>query len=139
MTRMTGRCACNEITWKTVSSVLWAGHCHCDSCRRASSAPMTSFFGVARDSVVWTGEATVRQSSEAVERGVCPKCGSQVFIRSTRWPKETHLFAATLDEPALFHPKAHFHWAERVPWITVTDDLPKYAGSADGADSIPGV
>ena len=76
--------------------------------------------------------------SAAVARGFCRACGSQMCIRATHWPEETHLFAATLDDPARFEPKAHFHWAERVPWITVTDDLPKYAGSADGADPIPG-
>ena len=52
------------------------------------------------------------------------------------WPDETHLYAATLDDPAQFDPKAHFHYAERLDWVEVTDDLPKYAGSADAGDPL---
>ena len=56
--------------------------------------------------------------------------------QSTRWPTETHLYAATLEDPNDFVPKAHFHWAEHVPWIVTDDDLPKYASTADGAEPI---
>ncbi len=133
MAAMTGRCACGQITWKSEGPVLWAGHCHCDSCRRASSAPFTSFFGVPRTGVIWQGDVAFRASSDAVERGHCPTCGAQVSYKSTKWPEEIHLYAATLDDPSMFEPKAHFHWAERVPWIAVSDRLAKYAGSAENA------
>lgn len=129
---LTGRCLCGQIRWRSPGPVLWAGHCHCDSCRRASSSPVTSFFGVGRDTVVWEGEAAVYRSSPGGERGFCPGCGAQVFYRSDRWPEETHLYAATLEDPALFVPEAHYHFAERVPWLVVADDLPKHAGSAEG-------
>ena len=131
MPQLTGRCACNAVTWSAPGPVLWAGHCHCESCRRASSAPMTSFFGVARDSVTWTGAMTSRWSSPADERGHCPACGSQMFIRCSRWPEETHLYAATLDDAAMFIPEAHYHWAERLDWFEIRDGLPKHQGSAD--------
>jgi len=49
---------------------------------------------------------------------------------STRWPGEILLFAATLDDLTLFKPIAHVHWAERVPWLALNDNLPKYDGSA---------
>lgn len=47
------------------------------------------------------------------------------------WPDETHLYAASLEDPSQFEPQAHFHYAERVHWISLTDELPKYPGSAD--------
>ncbi|SLN22841.1 Glutathione-dependent formaldehyde-activating enzyme [Falsiruegeria litorea R37] len=136
MTKRTGRCACGAVTWQTSGPVLWAGHCHCDSCRRASAAPVTSFFGVPRDRVTWTGEITDRQSSDGVHRGFCASCGSQLYYQADVWPDETHLFAATLDDHKLFEPQAHYHWAERVSWMKLADDLPKYAGSADGHDPL---
>ena len=136
MSNLTGRCACGQVTWASDGPVLWSGHCHCESCRRASSAPFTSFFGVPRTSVTWQGDIGLRPSSAGVERGFCPGCGAQVLIRATVWPDETHLYAATLDDPSLFEPKAHFHWAERLPWVTLSDNLPKYAASADNADPI---
>ena len=138
MTKLTGRCACGAVTWETDGPVLWSGHCRCESCRRASSSPVTSFFGVSRASVTWRGDIVIRKSSKNVERGHCGACGSQVLFRADLWPDETHLYAATLDDPAQFTPEAHFHWAERVPWLTIADDLPKYAASADDAEPIPG-
>ena len=129
--KQTGRCLCGQITWSTAAPVNWAGHCHCESCRRASSAPFTSFFGVSRDSVIWAGKIATYLSSQEVTRGYCSECGSQMFYQSTSWPDETHLYAATMDQPERFEPKAHFHFAERLPWISIDDDLPRHAGSAD--------
>jgi len=54
----------------------------------------------------------------------------------TGWPDETHLYAATLDDPTNFAPQAHFHYAERLPWIEITDDLPKYPGSSEQTEPL---
>lgn len=136
MADMTGKCACGRVTWRSAGPVLWAGHCHCDSCRRASSAAMVSFFGVPREGVIWTGEIAERPSSNGVRRGFCPACGTQLYYQADKWPAETHLYATTLDDPARFEPQAHYHWAERLPWLAVTDDLPRYSGSADDGEPI---
>ena len=137
MTKRTGRCACGAVTWQTSASVLWAGHCHCDSCRRASAAPVTSFFGVPRDSVTWTGDlGAIETSGGRVRRLFCASCGCQMTYQSEVWPDETHLYAATMDDPMQFQPQAHFHYDERQPWLTITDELPKYAASADDAEPL---
>ena len=137
MIRMTGRCSCGAVTWQSDGPVLWAGHCHCDSCRRATSAPCTSFFGVPRDGLTWTGGMAERTTSDGrVRRQFCAKCGSQMTYPFEGWPTETHLYAATLDNPADFTPTAHFHYAEKLPWVTVDDDLPKYPGPADTTEPL---
>ena len=130
MTR-TGRCACGAVRFETDAEVLWAGHCHCESCRRACSAPMTSFFGVRRDSVRWSGPLSEWASSAQVRRGFCGQCGSQMHYQNSKWPDETHLYAAALDDPTQFDPKAHYHFADHVPWLDVHDDLPRHTASAD--------
>lgn len=84
-----------------------------------------------RDGVTWQGNVSVYSSSPGNERGYCPQCGSQMFYRSGRWPEETHLYAASLDDPSAFTPQAHYHFAERVTWLNVVDDLPKHEGSAE--------
>lgn len=33
-----------------------SGHCHCESCRRQITSPMTSFLGVPNEAFKWTGE-----------------------------------------------------------------------------------
>ena len=138
MTIRSGRCLCGAVTWDTGADVLWSGHCHCDSCRRATAAPMTSFFGVPRDSVTWAGPlATALTSGGAVQRQFCSRCGTQMTYQADIWPDETHLYAATMDDPTQFRAEAHYHYAERLAWLVIADDLPKYAGSADGADPLP--
>ena len=135
--QLSGRCFCGKVAWCAPGPVLWAGHCHCDSCRRATSAPFTSFFGVERRSITWTGElAAVKTSNGEVVRKFCPGCGSQMTIECGRWPTEAHLYAATLDVPTKFKPKAHFHYAEKLSWIEFADELPKYPGSADTTEPI---
>ncbi|MEL7114631.1 MAG: GFA family protein [Pseudomonadota bacterium] len=132
MTALSGRCFCGAVAWATEGPVLWAGHCHCESCRRATSAPFTSYLGVPRDSVTWQGDLSDHQTSGGrVLRQFCGLCGTQMTYHSAAWPDETHLYAATLDDQTRFIPEAHFHWAERRPWVRINDDLPKHDGSAD--------
>jgi len=134
---LSGKCACGAVTWTTQADPLWAGHCHCDTCRRFTSAPFTSFFGVPRKSVIWTGTLQEFKTSQGrIARQFCSKCGTQMTYQNEIWPDETHLYAATLDDPTQFAPKAHFHYAERLDWVEMTDDLPKYAGSADAGDPL---
>ena len=42
MAETTGQCFCGAVTWASPGPVLWAGHCHCESCRRATSSPIRS-------------------------------------------------------------------------------------------------
>jgi hypothetical protein len=39
-----------------------------------------------------------------------------------------HLYAASLDDHSQFRADFHEFWNERVPWVTVTDDLLKHNG-----------
>ena len=121
-----GHCACKAIQWSTEAAVIWAGHCHCESCRRACSAPLTSWIGLPVNQVSWQGEPTVWSSSPNVQRGHCGKCASPLFYRSQRWPKEIHLYAATLENPKFFSSQAHYHFAERVNWLSYNDGLKKF-------------
>ncbi len=126
MPGLTGRCACGAIRYRATSSPFWSAHCHCESCRRVTGAPMASFLGFSKVSVDWQGQRAFRASSPGTTRGFCADCGTPLSYMSTRWPGEIHIYAATLDDPALFVPESHVHWAERVPWLRIEDDLPKH-------------
>ena len=93
---------------------------------------MTSYFSVARAQVTWRGLRSFWNSSPGVTRGFCGHCGTPLHYMTTHWPGEIHIFAATLDDLALYNPAAHVHWAERVPWLNFDDDLPRYDGRAPG-------
>lgn len=130
MTVTKGHCLCGAVTFEFTGTPIWCGHCHCESCRRATASPFTTWVGVRRDACRFTGVAPlVRQSSAGVRRSFCPTCGSPISFESERWPNETHLYAALLDRPEQVAPQFHVYVAEKLPWITLNDGLPQYERS----------
>ena len=132
-----GHCLCGAVTYAFDSEALiWQGHCHCESCRRATGAPMVSWFGVHKDSWRWTGATPTSYSSSSwAERWFCPTCGSPMAYRSDKLPDEIHGLAATLDNPADFEPGAHFFHRAALPWLHVQDDLPRYVDGGKTLDT----
>lgn len=126
MIALTGRCLCGSLSYQTRGSPFLSVYCHCESCRRATASPVTGLFCMNRGQVTWEGERRYHRSSPGVTRGFCGTCGTAMHYMTTRWPGEIHLYAATLDDPALFTPSAHMHWADRVPWLQIADTLPKH-------------
>lgn len=122
-----GRCLCGAVTIEYDGPENWRAHCHCESCRRATSSPFTTYMGVPRQRVRFTGAAPATyRSSPGVRRLFCPTCGSPIAYDADAYPDEIHLFAATLEDPADFTPQGHVFDAERLPWIRLADDLPRF-------------
>ena len=121
-----GRCLCGAIRFECDAQPLWQGHCHCESCRRATSSPITSFLGMADGHWRWTGAAPATYpSNPGVWRDFCATCGSQMTYRTTRFPGETHFYAAALHDPTRFTPTRHFHAEEALAWLHLCDTLPR--------------
>ena len=105
----------------------WRGHCHCESCRRNCSAAIASFFGVPCNAYRFTGaEPRAYESSPGVRRLFCWRCGTPMAYGADRYPHEIHFYAASLDDPENYQPQFHVYCGERLSWLNVTDDLPKY-------------
>ncbi|HIP78383.1 MAG TPA: GFA family protein [Kiloniellaceae bacterium] len=125
-----GHCLCGAVSYEYDGPENWRGHCHCESCRRTTASPFTTFFGVDRTACRFTGaEPAVYHSSPGVRRLFCPTCGTPIAYESDRWPEETHFYAATLEDSRDFAPEFHVFWSERLPWVHLHDDLPKNDGS----------
>ncbi len=120
----TGRCLCGAVTFRCTDAPLWQGHCHCESCRRATASPMTSFLGVRDGAWAWTGAPPATYaSSPGVTRSFCGTCGTQMAFRAERFPHEIHFYAATLDRPEDYQPTTHYFSAEQLPWLHFADGL----------------
>lgn len=121
-----GHCLCGAVRFTFGEAPLWQAHCHCESCRRNCAAPFTSYLGLADSSWRWTGVAPgVYVSSPGVERMFCTTCGTPMAYRSTEFPGETHFYAATLNDPTDYTPQEHVHWDEHLPWLSISDTLPR--------------
>lgn len=127
--RTTGRCLCGAVTFAFDGPPKWAGHCHCESCRRQTASAMASFLGVPDGAFAWTGAApALYESSPGVRRNFCARCGTPMAYSADMFPGEIHFYAATLDDPADFAPTHHVHTAEQLPWLVLADGLPRRLG-----------
>lgn len=134
MQLLTGRCGCGALTWACKGPILWSALCHCEDCRRAASADYVSWLGVPRGGLRWRGPQRFYRSSANVMRSFCNACGAAASFETSLFPNETHLYAASLDDPSLYRPTAHIFWSERRPWVQFEDSLPKHAkGLQDAA------
>lgn len=128
-----GRCLCGAIRYEFRGAPEWVVHCHCDSCRRQTSAPIATIVGVLKKNLRFTaGTPKAYPSSAGVSRSFCPSCGSPIAYEAERLPDEIHLFHGTLDEPRHFAPTAHVRTEEQLSWFEVHDRLPRYAKGGRG-------
>jgi hypothetical protein len=97
---------------------LWTAHCHCESCRRATGAPLTTYAGFSAEAFAWTADEPARfASSRGVVRTFCSRCGTSLTYQGERWPGEVHVLAATLDRPEAVTPQGEAFAEERLPWL----------------------
>ena len=127
MTSRTGRC----LLWRRALSLQGRGSV-------AGALPLrklpaqyvlagTTFFAVPTDGFAFEGEQPgAYASSPGVIRRFCRTCGTPMSFERVSKPEEIHLYAASLDDADGFVPELHSFWSERVPWLSIVDDLPKH-------------
>ncbi len=132
---MTGRCLCQAIRYECTGEPILTTHCHCESCRRQTSSPVTTFILVPRTTLRFTQRQPKEfSSSPGVWRSFCADCGSPIYYRTDRRPDDIDLYAVTLDDPSGIAPECHVHSAEQLPWFELMDNLPRYTeGRRDAA------
>jgi len=125
MAELTGRCLCGRVRYLAAGEPLWVAHCHCESCRRATGAPLATYAGFAAEAFAWTaGEPASFASSSGVLRTFCGRCGTSLTYQGERWPGEVHVLAATLDRPGAVTPQGEAFAGERLPWLRLAPAPP---------------
>ncbi|SLN72880.1 Glutathione-dependent formaldehyde-activating enzyme [Roseovarius albus] len=125
-----GRCLCGAVSFAFDGAPSWTCYCHCESCRRNCSAPVTAYLGVERTQFRWSSAPpTIYESSPGTRRLFCSTCGTPMAFEAERYPDEVHLYIASLEDPAAVHPTKHVHFEEHLPWMDIHDTLPRSAGS----------
>src|ERR1700732_3918112 len=123
----TGGCLCGGVRYEVAGAVSNLCFCHCDSCRRATGAPMVPWGTFPRDSFrVTRGELTEYRSSAAVTRGFCARCGTSLTYSHDAGAAEIDVTLATLDEPAQLAPQMHVWVGDKLPWVTISDGRPQF-------------
>lgn len=126
---MRGHCLCRAVTFEVNGPVQSCVTCHCESCRRQCSAPMTTYIGVLDNHWRWTGKLPkVFNSSPGVERTFCENCGTPLSFRSAKMSNVMHFYVVALEEPEKFEPAMHVAIEEKLPWLKLADNLPVFVG-----------
>jgi hypothetical protein len=120
----TGRCLCGDIRFEYRGAPLETGYCHCESCRRSTSQPFVAYVVIDKSSFRYArGTPVGYASSPGVERTHCGRCGSPISFENS---KDFALWVGALDDPTKVTPTYHCHTAEQLPWVEITDELPRY-------------
>lgn len=88
---------------------------------------MAVFAGFRSDDVDVAGEkASIYQSRPEVERLFCARCGTPIGYQDVRLPGEIYYYIGMLEEQSKIAPQLHAWMAERLEWLDIADDLPRY-------------
>ena len=128
-----GHCLCRAIVFEYDVEPNWTLYCHCESCRRATSSPITTWISIPRHAFRFTrGTPRYFSSSSGVKRGFCELCGSPLTYEAERIADEIHLYAAALSDPTRVVPQRHVFVDEQLPWLETVDKLPRFAQTSRG-------
>lgn len=121
-----GHCHCGAVRFRVTGAPVLTEFCHCDSCRRASGAPLMAWAGYDRAGFeVTQGEPVAHESSTGVIRSFCGRCGSSLTLTDERVP-EIYVAIAAFDDPESVTPDIHIWRSQRLSWVETTDALPRY-------------
>ena len=131
--KLSGHCYCGAIKFEIDGRSDWVGHCHCESCRRASGSVMTTFAGFNHDQVTFTGKQPNQfDSGDGVTRSFCGTCGSPIAYQNKQHPQSIHLQLGVFDDLEALAPQDHSFRNEKPSWLHADEDLPDSGWSFEG-------
>ena len=125
---MIGHCSCGFIRYRVDGMRSNETNCHCSICRRTSAAPFVAWFTIPSSGFqVLSGQPATFRSSEHGTRTFCPRCGTPLTFRSTRFPNDVDITICSLDDPEEVVPKDHTRVSSRLSWVRLDDHLPVFS------------
>jgi len=130
----TGGCLCGALRYRADGEPFGAGYCCCADCRRASGSGFIPFMNFSSSTVSFSGQTRPFRSRSfrgtTAVRNSCPICNSLVFGGEVGESDSFTIYAGSLDDPTLFHPRIAIFvrdrpaWVELPPRLTVFETLP---------------
>jgi hypothetical protein len=123
----TGGCLCGALRYEANGEPLYAGHCYCADCRRASGSGFIPFMGFPSSAVQFSGQTRIFTSKAAnggdAVRNFCSRCGSLVFGGEVGKVDSHTIYAGSLDDPSSFRPTLAIFTRNRPIWAVMPPDL----------------
>ena len=129
-TPISGRCYCGRTRLSATARPLTVTYCHCSDCRRLTGAPVAAFAAFAPHQVTFSPSRGPRKSfTKGVDRWACPDCGTQLCATYDYLPDQLYIPLGLLDQAPDLAPMGHSHTDSALPWLHISDDLPRDAAS----------
>lgn len=126
-----GGCQCGAVGIRVHGEPSGVIYCHCRDCRRSSGAPVSLFAGYRTGQIEWKqGEPKTYESSPGVRRSFCAECGTPLSYEDERLSGEFYIPTGVFDEPERFEPEVHDWISQKLGWLDICDDLPRYRESS---------
>lgn len=122
-----GGCFCGAVRYR-LGSVFDCIYCHCAECRKALGGPAAvSVVGRRAEFTITSGEPRRFRRQHGYHH-FCAACGSPLFYLADDG-EYVSIAVGSFDAPAGIEPLAHQFWPERLPWLALADELPKFPGN----------
>lgn len=127
MAKILGHCFCNSIRFEVDGPENFACFCYCESCQRATGAPVVAWATYSKVGFkVTDGDMAWRESSPGVTRGHCADCGTSISYENVKRPGEIDITLNALDDPTGPRLRAHIWTEDKLTWMQIGDHLPVY-------------
>ncbi len=127
---MTGGCLCGAVRYEISGEPMFAGHCHCRDCQKATGTGHVSVMALPKAAVAITGElrafAVTGSSGLPFVRNFCPTCGSLIYGESETNPGMINVTAGSLDDPSAFRPQFSIFTRSRPAWDHLAGGLAEF-------------
>jgi len=121
-----GSCYCGSVRYR-VSGEVEAFFCHCTDCRHNSGAPYVAWGRAkAKSFDLLSGALSDFNSSNKVVWFFCGSCGTTIKYQNTDTVSEIDFMLATLEAPEKIAPQYHIQIREKLAWVELSDNLPKF-------------
>ncbi|MEM0943708.1 MAG: GFA family protein [Pseudomonadota bacterium] len=127
-----GRCYCGASRVEAFGAPQIVAYCHCHDCRRWTGGPVAVFAAFAVEDLRLLPWPEPRRWG-GVTRWNCPECGSPLAAAFDYLPGQIYVPIGILEDAPSLAPSLHCHAENALPWLCLSDDLPRQEGSARAA------
>ncbi|MEO0327458.1 MAG: GFA family protein [Pseudomonadota bacterium] len=135
MTKLTGSCLCEKVTFKGDADIKAIINCHCDDCQKVTGSVHGTLMIVPQSDIEMVGEPStfehVADSGNQLTKIFCSSCGSQVAGLNTGRPGMMTLRAGSIDQKELVKPAMNIYCnsaIETTPMDSELKTFPKMPG-----------
>ncbi|KKN84871.1 hypothetical protein LCGC14_0283960 [marine sediment metagenome] len=128
-----GGCLCGGVRYRVKGALIDVSACHCSQCRKTTGHFFASTT-CSLEALKFENEETLSwyESSTGAHRGFCSRCGSSLFWQPDE-QDATGILAGSLDQPTGLNTMGHIFVGEKADFYEISDPLPQFEKSSDGA------